>query len=63
MLSFCPTCANLLMVVNDGASRVRFACQTCPYIFLVEQKVGGAPPSDVSSSGCSTSSHRSSIIP
>ena len=30
------------MVVNDGASKVRFACQTCPYIYFVDQKVRAA---------------------
>lgn len=35
---FCPTCANLLLIEKTLAD-FRFYCKTCPYIFVVEQKV------------------------
>ena len=35
---FCPTCANLL-VVEEGPSCYRFACNTCPYVQNIERKV------------------------
>ena len=40
MLIFCPTCANVLLIEEgSGPSSLRFACQTCPYIYNVEKKV------------------------
>lgn len=35
---FCPTCANLLLIEKTLAD-FRFFCKTCPYVFVVEQKV------------------------
>ncbi|ETV88578.1 transcription factor S [Aphanomyces astaci] len=37
-MHFCPTCGNLLMVEPDSDG-MRFCCQTCPYIFKINQKV------------------------
>ena len=62
MLTFCPTCANLLLgaltasprkgqvshircddlklaAVEHGGAGFRFYCQTCPYVYGIEQKV------------------------
>ena len=36
---FCPNCANLL-VVEEGPSSYRFACNTCPYVQNIKNKVG-----------------------
>jgi len=38
MLTFCPTCANILIVENFS-STVRLACSTCPYVHDVKRKV------------------------
>ncbi|KAL5493612.1 hypothetical protein EMCRGX_G014816 [Ephydatia muelleri] len=35
---FCPTCGNLL-IVEEGVSSYRFACNTCPYIQNIKTKV------------------------
>lgn len=35
---FCPTCGNVLRV-EEGATGLRFACNTCPYIFDIARKV------------------------
>ena len=39
MLTFCPVCANVL-VVEDGERCMRFACDTCPYIQNITKTVG-----------------------
>lgn len=39
MVLFCPTCANLLLVENGPGNRMRFYCQTCPYVFRIDQKI------------------------
>ena len=39
MLIFCPTCANIL-IVEQGERSYRFACNTCPYVYNLRQKVG-----------------------
>lgn len=36
---FCPTCANLLMVEEAPESGIRYACNTCPYIYNIKNKV------------------------
>lgn len=38
MLMFCPTCANIL-TVEEGPKCYRFACNTCPYICNISQKL------------------------
>lgn len=39
-MEFCPTCANVLLVEHAETGReVRFFCQTCPYIYVIQQKV------------------------
>lgn len=38
MLTFCPTCANIL-IVEESSSTVRLACSTCPYVHNIKQKV------------------------
>lgn len=38
MLLFCPTCGNSLRV-EEGTSRLRFACNSCPYIFNIQRKI------------------------
>ncbi|XP_012260483.1 DNA-directed RNA polymerase III subunit RPC10 [Athalia rosae] len=38
MLLFCPTCGNILHV-ESGLSNYRFACNTCPYIFNISQRI------------------------
>jgi DNA-directed RNA polymerase III subunit RPC11 len=38
MLSFCPNCANVL-VIEEGASCFRFACNTCPFIQNISGKM------------------------
>uniref|UniRef100_A0A2A4JH80 DNA-directed RNA polymerase subunit n=1 Tax=Heliothis virescens TaxID=7102 RepID=A0A2A4JH80_HELVI len=36
---FCPTCANVLMVEEGPESGLRYACNTCPYVYNVKRKV------------------------
>lgn len=36
---FCPTCANLLMVEEAPACGLRYACNTCPYIYDIKSTV------------------------
>ncbi|KAK6641260.1 DNA-directed RNA polymerase III subunit RPC10 [Polyplax serrata] len=38
MLLFCPSCANVLGI-EQGEASLRFACNTCPYIFNIARKV------------------------
>lgn len=38
MLTFCPTCANVL-VVEEGQNCYRFACNTCPYVQNIQRKI------------------------
>lgn len=38
MLTFCPTCGNIL-VVEESAVHNRFTCRTCPYICNVTKKI------------------------
>ncbi|XP_062520416.1 DNA-directed RNA polymerase III subunit RPC10-like [Corticium candelabrum] len=38
MLLFCPTCANIL-VIEEGPTSFRFACNTCPYIYDIKDRV------------------------
>lgn len=40
MLLFCPVCGNMLFanVCEDGLQK--FKCQTCPYSYPVESKIG-----------------------
>ncbi|RUS91617.1 hypothetical protein EGW08_000590 [Elysia chlorotica] len=38
MLTFCPVCANVL-VVEEGPKSMRFACNTCPYIQNINRKI------------------------
>ena len=35
---FCPTCGNCLLVEKIQPD-VRFYCKTCPYLYIVEQKI------------------------
>ncbi|DBA05408.1 TPA: hypothetical protein N0F65_007570 [Lagenidium giganteum] len=37
-MHFCPCCGNILLVEPD-ADGMRFFCQTCPYLFQIEDKV------------------------
>ncbi|KAK3248354.1 hypothetical protein CYMTET_42176 [Cymbomonas tetramitiformis] len=39
MQAFCPTCANLLMVEFFDLTGLRYACQTCPYVYNVDRKL------------------------
>lgn len=36
---FCPTCANILMVEEGPESSLRYACNTCPYIYNIKKKI------------------------
>ena len=38
MYLFCPHCGNLLDV-EEGPSTLRFACNTCPYVQNISEKV------------------------
>jgi DNA-directed RNA polymerase III subunit RPC11 len=38
MLLFCPNCGNLLLI-EKTPSDFRFFCKTCPYIFIVTEKI------------------------
>jgi len=44
MVVFCPTCANVLLVENGPGNRMRFYCQTCPYVFRIDQKISNKMP-------------------
>jgi DNA-directed RNA polymerase III subunit RPC11 len=37
MLSFCPSCANMLVVEADEKSRNTLRCPTCPYAYPLER--------------------------
>ncbi|CAD7697254.1 unnamed protein product [Ostreobium quekettii] len=39
MLTFCPTCANVLMVRKDAGGNVRYACQSCPYTYFIDKEI------------------------
>eukprot|EP00976_Prorocentrum_cordatum_P101719 1192762-Prorocentrum_minimum.AAC.2 len=39
MITFCPTCGTLLMVEYCELTRLRYACQTCPYVYMIDRKV------------------------
>ncbi|XP_077295223.1 RNA polymerase III subunit K [Arctopsyche grandis] len=39
MILFCPTCANVLMVEEGISSRLRYACNTCPYVYYINKKL------------------------
>lgn len=44
MTSYCPTCANLLLVdlvtvLDDDRQQLRYFCQTCPYIYNIDNKI------------------------
>uniref|UniRef100_A0A1W7R9T1 DNA-directed RNA polymerase subunit n=1 Tax=Hadrurus spadix TaxID=141984 RepID=A0A1W7R9T1_9SCOR len=38
MATFCPICANIL-IVEEGQTRYRFACSTCPYVHNIRYKI------------------------
>mmetsp|Transcript_16199 Transcript_16199/g.48535 ORF Transcript_16199/g.48535 Transcript_16199/m.48535 type:complete len:108 (-) Transcript_16199:1221-1544(-) len=38
MTSFCPTCANLLMVEMESLN-LRYYCNTCAYIYVIESSI------------------------
>ena len=38
MLTFCPTCANVL-IAEEGPDTYRFSCSTCPYVHNVTRKI------------------------
>ncbi|XP_076249626.1 RNA polymerase III subunit K [Calliopsis andreniformis] len=38
MLMFCPTCGNVLRV-EEALAGLRFACNTCPYVFNIARRV------------------------
>ncbi|KAK1944388.1 DNA-directed RNA polymerase III subunit RPC10 [Phytophthora citrophthora] len=37
-MHFCPSCGNILLVEPDSDG-MRFFCQTCPYLFQINDKV------------------------
>uniref|UniRef100_A0A7S0RJ62 DNA-directed RNA polymerase subunit n=1 Tax=Pyramimonas obovata TaxID=1411642 RepID=A0A7S0RJ62_9CHLO len=39
MMTFCPTCGTLLMVEYCELTRLRYACQTCPYVYMIDRKI------------------------
>mmetsp|Transcript_37516 Transcript_37516/g.52072 ORF Transcript_37516/g.52072 Transcript_37516/m.52072 type:complete len:109 (-) Transcript_37516:714-1040(-) len=39
MLTFCPTCANLLMVEYHMVTSLRLVCQACPYVYEINKKL------------------------
>lgn len=41
MSLFCPTCHNLLHLGDGsgGSSGMRFGCETCAYVFQIDEKV------------------------
>lgn len=34
---FCPHCANLLLIENEGGQA--FFCQSCPYVYSIQSRV------------------------
>lgn len=36
---FCPTCANILIVEERPERGLRYACNTCPYVYDIKKKV------------------------
>lgn len=39
MILFCPVCANILLVEEAHASHLRYACNTCPYVYNIGKKI------------------------
>eukprot|EP01102_Stenamoeba_stenopodia_P005814 TRINITY_DN16539_c0_g1_i1.p2 TRINITY_DN16539_c0_g1~~TRINITY_DN16539_c0_g1_i1.p2 ORF type:complete len:110 (-),score=19.47 TRINITY_DN16539_c0_g1_i1:220-549(-) len=41
---FCPNCANLLLVDAGPSANMRFFCLTCPYVFMIRNKISKRLP-------------------
>ncbi|KAK9820401.1 hypothetical protein WJX72_009980 [[Myrmecia] bisecta] len=39
MITYCPTCANMLLVEHDGSEDMRYYCSSCPYIYVLDRKI------------------------
>eukprot|EP00775_Hariotina_reticulata_P009619 gene9619-9780_t len=40
MITYCPTCSNMLLVeLSDFTRELRYCCQTCPYIYKITKKI------------------------
>mmetsp|Transcript_35314 Transcript_35314/g.62983 ORF Transcript_35314/g.62983 Transcript_35314/m.62983 type:complete len:110 (-) Transcript_35314:12-341(-) len=40
MISYCPTCANMLLVEQlQPEAELRYFCQTCPYMYSVDREL------------------------
>eukprot|EP00884_Botryococcus_braunii_P003522 jgi/Botrbrau1/13170/Bobra.242_1s0007.1 len=37
MISYCPTCSNMLML--DGQIPPRLVCESCPYMYTIRQSI------------------------
>lgn len=45
MITYCPTCANMLLVeLTDYTKELRYYCQTCPYVYLIDKKITKKAP-------------------
>jgi len=44
MVLFCPTCGNVLLVERGPGGRMRSYCQTCPYVYNIDQKISKTMP-------------------
>mmetsp|Transcript_19267 Transcript_19267/g.34832 ORF Transcript_19267/g.34832 Transcript_19267/m.34832 type:complete len:109 (-) Transcript_19267:243-569(-) len=44
MISFCPTCGNMLLVEISYDKQLRCFCQCCPYVYNVTSKITKKAP-------------------
>ncbi|KAK9866835.1 hypothetical protein WJX84_008686 [Apatococcus fuscideae] len=44
MITYCPTCANMLLVEYTGVGSLRYFCETCPYVYELDKPISKAVP-------------------
>ncbi|KAK9838997.1 hypothetical protein WJX74_007568 [Apatococcus lobatus] len=44
MITFCPTCANMLLIEYSTGGALRYFCETCPYIYKLDRPITKAVP-------------------
>lgn len=45
MITYCPTCANLLLVeLTEAYKNLQYFCQTCPYVYTIDKRITRSIP-------------------
>ncbi|PNW86946.1 hypothetical protein CHLRE_02g102400v5 [Chlamydomonas reinhardtii] len=45
MITYCPTCANMLLVeLTEYSKELRYFCQCCPYVYNIDKKISKMAP-------------------